>query len=65
MATWLFCQLQQLCAVAEVLCNTLCLYRCRVTLVKRPEMVPAVHKQRSREQVRAIEYARFGELQRK
>ena len=47
-----------LAQVAEVLCNALCLHRCRVALVERPEMVPAVHKQRSREQVRAIEYAR-------
>ena len=49
MATWLFCQLQQPCALAEVLCNTLCLHRCRVALVKRLEMVPAVPKQTSRD----------------
>src|ERR1039458_5600215 len=48
-ATWLFCQLQQPCALAEVLCNTLCLHRCRVALVKRLEMVPAVPKQTSRD----------------
>ena len=41
MATWLFCQLQQPCAVGEVLCNTLGLHRCRVALVKWSEMVPA------------------------
>src|ERR1017187_4131475 len=41
MATWLFCQLQQPCAVGEVLCNTLGLLRCRVAFVKWSKMMPA------------------------
>ena len=49
-----------LAQVAEVLCNALCLHRCRVALVERPEMVPAVLQAKKPRQVRAIEYARKG-----